>query len=116
MDKNALKQYEKWCVENNKDPLTEESIKEYKDFLCEESQKRLDEVLSNIRADKMKKQKAIFKLMCDYVHSQVDYDENMFDGFEDLIASVVGAAITVASARKLSDELKPIFEKNEEEA
>lgn len=116
MDKNALKRYEKWCVENNKDPLTEESITEYKDFLCEESQKRLNEVLSNIKADKMKKQKAIFQLMCDYVNTQVDYDENMFDDFNDFIASVVGAVITMTTARKLGDELKPIFEKKEEEA
>lgn len=115
MDKQLFKQYEKWCVENNKDPLTEESLAEFKNFRCEESQKRLNEVLSNIKADKMKKQKAIFQLMCDYVHSKVDYDENMFDGFDDLIASVVGAVITMTTARKLGDELKPIFDKNEEE-
>ena len=112
MDKQLFKKYEKWCVENNKDPLTEESIAEFRNFRCEESKKRLDEVLANIRADKMKKQKEIFSLITAYVGSSVEYDEDIFDAFENLMKGIVSAVIIKASNEKLDEKLE-LIEKGE---
>lgn len=96
-NKTLFKEYEKWCVENNKDPLKEETVSEFKLIKAKmEAEERKNSKEAVKREELVAKQKEIFKLMCGYVGMKPPYnEEEMFEGFDSAIKSIVGAAALV---------------------
>ena len=110
MDKSLFKEYEEWCVKNNKDPLKEETVREFKLFKEQEEKEKLANSKVEKKAELVEKQKEIFKLMTEYVGVKVKYDDDedrdFYETFDALIKSIVGA---VALAHK-GDELDKLFD------
>ena len=110
MDKTLFKEYEEWCVKNNKDPLKEETVREFKLFKEKEEQEKVANSKVEKKAELVEKQKEIFKLMTEYVGVKVKYDDDedrdFYKAFDALIKSILGA---VAFAHK-GDELDKLID------
>ena len=110
MDKSLFKEYEEWCVKDNKDPLKEETVREFKLFKEKEEQEKVARSKVEKKAELVEKQKEIFKLMTEYVGVKVKYDDNedrdFFEAFDALIKAAVGA---VALTHK-HDELDKVMD------
>lgn len=110
MDKTLFKEYEEWCVKNDKDPLNEETVREFKLFKEKEEQEKVAHSKVEKKAELVEKQKEIFKLMTEYVGVKVKYDDDedrdFFEVFDALMKAVVGS---VAIAHK-NDELDKVMD------
>lgn len=105
MDKTLFKRYEEWCVKENKDPLDGGSVEEFKLLKAKEEEAEKEASESKSKADKVEKQKALFKSMCDYCGVEAEYDEEYaYEGLDDIIKACV-SAMAIHSAAKDAGEL-----------
>ena len=112
MDITLFKEYEEWCQKENKDPLKEETVGEFK--LYEQKQREKAERLAISENEKkaklVEKQKEIFKLFCEYTGVKAKYDESyMFVGLDDIIKSCVAATVVCENGDKCVDALKKLL-------
>ena len=63
-----LKEYEEWCVKNKKDPLSTDSVTEFKKLKDKKAKAEED--------DKAKRRKEIFMSICDYAGVKCEWNEN----------------------------------------
>ena len=90
MDKSLFKEYEEWCVKNNKDPLKEETVREFKLLKEKEEQEKLANSEEENRKELVAKQEEIFAKFCEYCGVKTKYNADyMFKGIDALIKSVV---------------------------
>lgn len=94
MDKTLFKEYEEWCVKNNKDPLNEETIGEFKTFKEKEEEEKLANSEEENRKELVAKQEEIFAKFCEYCGVKTKYNADyMFEGIDTLIKGVVIASV-----------------------
>ena len=105
MDNNALfKAYTQWCKKNDKDPLSEASMIEFKDELEAERAKKIVESRTEEREEKVAKQQEIFKMICEYVGIKAKYDEEiMFDGLDSMFRAVTLATVICNRDKEVSE-------------
>lgn len=95
MDKKLFNEYEKWCVENNKDPFEEGSVSGFKSFMDETKRKEREESMNEKRNELVSKQKEIFGLLQDYVGVKVEYRDYMFEPLDSVIRAVMCATVEI---------------------
>jgi hypothetical protein len=110
MDKTLFKEYEKWCVKNKKDPLNEETVKEFK--LFKEHQKALE--LANSQDEQRKvreqKQEEIFKMICEYAGVKTKYVPSyMFEALDRIFKSVSLASVMCKKEEEVSKVLEKVL-------
>ena len=93
MDKSLFKEYEEWCVKNNKDPLKEETIGEFKLYKMEEEAKKVANSKDEKKQELVNKQKEIFKTFCDYTGVKAKYEDYMFEGLDTIIIAIIEKSI-----------------------
>jgi len=99
-----FKDYEEWCLKENKDPLKEETFKEFKSLKQKEKEQAEKEasLKSKEKKELIQKQKDLFKMMCDYVGVKSSYDESlMFETLDAICKAVVMATVVCNEQSKL---------------
>ena len=110
MDKTLFKEYEEWCVKNNKDPLNEETIGEFKLYKIEEEAKKVANSKDEKKQELVNKQKEIFKAFCDYTGVKAKYDEDyMFEGLDSMIRAIIGASVLCEKKADCSKVLEKLL-------
>lgn len=113
MDKTLFKEYEEWCVKENKDPLKEETIREFKLYKEELEKEKLDDSKAKKKAELVEKQKEIFRLMTEYVGVKVEYDEDekrdLFRALDDFIKAIVSAVAITCGSDEINKTLNEIL-------
>lgn len=116
MDAKKLEKYLKWCKDNELDPMEEKNLKEFtiKESVDAEEKKKIEESKSELKAEKMKKQKEIFDLMVKYTGIDTEYDDNeerdFFSAFDSLIKAVVTATYMAKTIEKVGNTIESLKE------
>ena len=112
MEKKLLfKDYEEWCVKENKDPLNENSVAEFKKFKEEQEQAEQEKTKDAEKAQNAEKQKEIFKMMCEYVGVKAKYEqEYMYRELDAMFKSAVLAAVMVQEEQKVTEIIDKVLD------
>ena len=103
MENTLFKEYEKWCVDNKKDPLKEESVAEFKEYKQQQELKKVADTENEKKAELIAKQEAIFKMICEYVGVKAKYDEEfMFEALDDLFRALTLATVVCNKEKEVS--------------
>ena len=104
MEKTLFKEYEEWCVKENKDPLNEGTLREFQQFKAKEERAKIANSKAEKKEELVKKQEEIFKSICEYVGVKTTYkNEWMFDVLDNLFKSVVLASVTCNNEFKTNE-------------
>lgn len=110
MENTLFKEYEKWCVENKKDPLKEESVAEFKVYKAEEDAKKEMDIATEKKEELATKQEAIFKMMCEYVGVKAKYDAGyMFDALDGVFRAATLAAVVHDKEEEVSEVVDKVL-------
>lgn len=109
MDKSLFKEYEEWCVKNNKDPLKEETIGEFKLYKMEEEAKKVANSKEEKKQELVNKQKEIFKAFCDYTGVKAKYEDYMFEDLDAIIRAIIGASVLAEKKENCSKVLEKLL-------
>lgn len=105
-----FKDYEEWCSKENKDPLKEDTFREFKLFKEKEKAEKESSLKTEEKKELVQKQKDLFKLMCDYVGVKANYDEKvMFETIDAICKALVMATVLCDEQNKVEEIAKKVL-------